>query len=163
MMRAPHCPDHDRLVLDLALGRLEDAPAAAAEQVRESCPICSAWWRTELEGPAAAALDPVVNASIAAFEPPARRRVLRWLPVAAAATLAVAAGLLWQQHRAQPPVLTHADPAEVTVENFDGDRDGNGVVDVADLGFAVHVERTGSAIFTDSLDDGQLTGWTPHT
>lgn len=162
-MRAPHCPNHGRLVLDLALGRLEDGPAAAAEEVRASCPICSAWWRAELEGPAATELDTVLQSTIAEFMPPARRRVARWLPVAAAATLAAAAGLFWHQHRAQPPVLTHADQKAVTVESFDGDRDGNGVVDIADLGFAVHVDRAGEAIFTDTLDDGQLTGWTPHT
>ena len=162
-MRAPHCPNHGRLVLDLALGRLEDGPAADAEHVRASCPVCSAWWRTELEGPATTALDTVLRSSIAAFQPPARRRVARWLPVAAAASLAAAAGLLWNQHRVQPPMLTHADQGTVTVESFDGDRDGNGVVDIADLGFAVHVGGADEAIFADSLDDGQLTGWTPHT
>jgi hypothetical protein len=163
-MRAPHCPDHGRLVLDLALGRLEDGPAAQAERIRGACPVCSAWWQTELEGPAATELDAVLESSFASFAPPARRRVARWLPVAAAATLAAGAGLLWHhEHRVQRAVMTHATQGSAAVETFDGDRDGNGVVDVADTGFTVHVTGAGQAIFNDSLDDGQLTGWTPHT
>lgn len=162
-MRPPDCHDHGRLVLDLALGRLDDADAATAESVRLGCPACSSWWRTELEGSVAVELDAVLRTSFASFALPARRRLPRWLPVAAAATLAAGTGLLWHQQRSEPPVLTQVEPTAVVAETFDGDRDGNGTVDISDIGFAVHVDTPSDAIFTDTLDDGDLTGWTPHT
>lgn len=164
-MRTPDCPTHGCLVLDLALGRLEDEAAAEAEDARASCPVCSAWWRTELEGEPAARLDPVLESTFAAFEPPARQRVARWLPAAAAATLAAGAGLLWyqSQNAAVQPIVSQTAPTAVTLENFDGDRDGDGIVGMEDLGFVVRVEHSGGPIFADGLDGGDLADWTPHT
>jgi hypothetical protein len=163
MMRAPACPDHGRLVLDLALGRLDDRSAVAAEAIRLSCPECAGWWRSELEGAAASAVDQAVGSAFAAFQPPASSRVARWLPVAAAATLAAGAGLLWYHHGAVPASVATAPPIPLAQESFEGDRDGNGVVGLEDLGFAVHVEKSRDVIFADTLEDGKLAGWTPHT
>lgn len=164
-MRVPTCPTHGRLVLDLALGRLADDAAAEAENVRSVCTSCATWWREELEGPEAAELEHVLSASFASFVPPARRRMPRWMSVAAAATLAVGAGLVWYQHRSDPQMLTKVQPTAVSVATFDGDSDGNGSIDVTDSGFvAVHAGAAPEdAIFADSLDNGDLTGWTPHT
>ena len=162
-MRAPNCPDHGRLVLDLALGRLDDRSAAEAEAVRVSCPSCAGWWRSELEAATFVAVDLAVGSVFAAFQPPARSRVTRWLPVAAAAALAVGAGVLWYQHGAvqSPGSTTPAGP--LAQESFDGDRDGDGVIGIEDLGFTVKVEQAREAIFADTLDGGELAGWTPHT
>ena len=162
-MRAPNCPDHGRLVLDLALGRLDDRSAAEAEAVRVSCPSCAGWWRSELEAATFVAVDLAVGSVFAAFQPPARSRVTRWLPVAAAAALAAGAGVLWYQHGAvqSPGSTTPAGP--LAQESFDGDRDGDGVIGIEDLGFTVKVEQAREAIFADTLEDGGLAGWTPHT
>ena len=162
-MRAPACPDHGRLVLDLALGRLDDRPALEAEAARVECPHCAAWWRSELEGAAAAAVERAVSSAFTAFEPPAARRVARWLPVAAAATVAAGAGLVWYRHGAVRAPEPSSGPSTVAQETFESDRDGDGVVGIEDLGFAVHDEKAGEVIFADTLDDGELAGWTPHT
>jgi len=162
-MRVPACPDHGRLVLDLALGRLDDPSAFAAEAVRLSCPECAGWWRSELEGTAAAAVDQAVGSAFSSFQPPASSRVARWLPVAAAATLAAGAGLLWYQHGDVQTSVATAPPSPLAQESFEDDRDGNGVVGLEDLGFAVHVETTREVIFSDTLEDGELAGWTTNT
>jgi hypothetical protein len=163
MMRAPTCPDHGRLVLDLALGRLDDRSAAEAEAVRLSCPICAGWWRSEIEAATAVAVDQAVGSVFAAFQPPARSRVTRWLPVAAAAALAAGAGVLWYQHGAVQTSMATAPPSPLAQESFEGDRDGDGVVGLEDLGLAVHVETSHDVIFADTLEDGELAGWTSHT
>ena len=163
MMRTPPCPDHGRLVLDLALGRLDDRSTVEAEAARVECPRCAAWWRSELEGATAAAVEQAVGSTFAAFEPPVRSRVARWLPVAAAATLAAGAGLVWYQHGAVQSPAPTTGPSTVAQESFESDRDGDGVVGLDDLGLAVHDEKTRQVIFADTLEDGELAGWTPHT
>ena len=162
-MHAPACPDHGRLVLDLALGRLDDRTAVEAEAVRLACPACAGWWRSELEGAAASAVDQAVASTFAAFQPPAARRTARWLPVAAAAALAAGAGLLWYQHGAVSPPGSTTAPGPLAHESFDGDRDGDGVVGLDDIGYKVVVEQPREAIFADTLDGGDLAGWTPQT
>jgi hypothetical protein len=163
MMHAPDCPNHGRLVLDLALGRLDDRSAIEAEAVRLSCPSCAAWWRSELETGAAAAVDEAVGSVFAAFQAPARSRVARWLPVAAAAALAAGAGLLWYQHGDGQTSVATAPQSPLAQESFEGDRDGDGVVGLEDLGLAVHVETTRDVIFSDTLENGELAGWTSQT
>jgi hypothetical protein len=163
MMRVPACPHHGRLVLDLALGRLDDQSAFEAEAVRLACPECGGWWRSELEGSAAPAVERAVDSAFAAFDPPASRRVARWLAVAAAVALAAGAGLLWYQQGHVGTSMATAPASPLAQESFDGDRDGNGVVGLEDLGFAVHVGTTREVIFADTFEDGELAGWTPHT
>jgi hypothetical protein len=163
MMRAPTCPDHGRLLLDLALGRLDDRSAAEAEAVRLSCPSCAGWWRSELEAATAVAVDQAVGSVFAAFQPPARGRVTRWLPVAAAAALAAGAGVLWYQHGAVRAPGSTMPAGALAQESFDGDRDGDGVIGIEDLGFTVKVEQAREAIFADTLDGGELAGWTTNT
>ena len=160
-MRAPDCPTHGRLVLDLALGRLDDGPAAEAERVLRDCPACAAWWHATFEGADAERLDEVLTATFAAFEP-SSRRVARWLPVAAAAALAVTAGVVYEvvQHQTE---RVQPSQSAVVLETFDGDRDGNGRVDMNDLGFAAHVDGIGETIFAGNQDDGDLDGWNSHT
>lgn len=161
-MHAPDCPDHGRLVLDLALGRLDDRTAIEAEAVRRECPSCAAWWRSELEA-ASVTVDQAVGAVFAAFEPPARSRAARWLPVAAAAALAVGAGVFWYQGSALRPLGSATPAGPLAQESFEGDRDGDGVVGLDDVGFAVHVEKPRELIFVDTLESGELADWTTNT
>jgi hypothetical protein len=89
--------------------------------------------------------------------------VARWLPVAAAAALAAGASVLWYQQSGvqSPGSTTPAGP--LAQESFDGDRDGDGVIGVEDLGFTVETQAAREPIFADTLDGGELAGWTPHT
>ena len=158
MMRIPSCPEHGRLVLDLALGRLDDQAGAEAESVRTSCPECAAWWRAELEGEVATRLDRSVETVFESFSPSRRRRPA-WMPVAAAAALAVTGGLVWYGNGN----LNESHQQTLAQESFDGDLDSDGVVDPADLGFTLHVESASEAIFDGDLDNGDLTGWNSST
>jgi len=136
-VQAPSCPDHGTLVLDLARGRLDDADAAAAEQVRDSCPICSAWWRDTLEGERAVAVDNAVAETLASFRPPERARAFAWLAVAAGVTVLVGAALVWQIVSGPPDGSTH--PVELVGQLFEGgdegprDLTGDGEIDASDL------------------------------
>ena len=158
MMRIPTCPEHGRLVLDLALGRLDDQAAAEAESVRTSCPECAAWWRAELEGELAHRFDHSIETAFESFSP-ARRRRPAWMPVAAAAALAVGGGLLWYASG----TIDEAHLQTLSQESFDGDLDSNGVVDPSDLGFTLHMDNASEAIFDGDLDNGDLTGWNSST
>jgi len=169
-MRLPECPDHGRLALDLAQGRLEDHAALEAESVTSSCPTCSGWWRQHLDGELAASLDAAVETAIAEFRP-ARRRVRTWMPVAAAAVLAVGAGALW--YGGSGRTYDQPNRGALIQESFDSDVNGDGTVDTSDLGFTVHIigqpsaaapaAGSGEVIFADSLDSGDLAGWTSKT
>jgi hypothetical protein len=142
-MRRLTCSAHDRLVWDLALGRLSDAAAEDAEQVRATCPTCGAWWREELEGDGAAAVELEAGAAFARFSPPHRQVVPWWLAAAAILVLALAGGLLWHTGepaaQAQPPCCV----AEVVQGAFqagpglDGDLNRDGQVDAQDLALSL--------------------------
>jgi hypothetical protein len=95
MMIPPNCPDHGRLVLDLALGRLDDVEAAKAEAARASCPVCEAWWRENLEGEIAESIDRSLTVVFADLELPRRRRGHSWMAAAAAVVMTLGAGTLW--------------------------------------------------------------------
>lgn len=95
MMISPNCPEHARLVLDLALGRLDDGSAAEAEVARETCPVCRTWWQAELCGEQTALVDDAVASVFDDLELPDRRRGHGRLALAAAAVMAVGAATLW--------------------------------------------------------------------
>ena len=144
-MHGPDCPDHGSLVLDLALGRLEDERAGEAERVRDSCPSCRAWWQDRLSGGAVAEVDRAVEKAFEAFRPSNRRR--SWLWVAAAAiVLMVGAGLQW--HGTQLPSTTVPSAAELVELAFENgetataDLTGDGVVDASDLVAALHASTS---------------------
>jgi hypothetical protein len=127
-MRRLACSAHDRMVWDLALGRLSDAAAEAAEQARATCPTCAAWWREELEGDAVAAVELAVGAELARFSPPRRHALPWWLAAAAVLVLALALGMLTRGKpaaTAQPPCCV----AQVVQDAFQP----NAQVDAQDL------------------------------
>jgi hypothetical protein len=109
MMISPSCPDHERLVLDLALGRLDDQEALRAEDVRDTCPVCRAWWQAAVEGEVAEVVDKAVAAVFSDLELPERRRSPRWLAAAAIVVMALGVGALWIAQRG-----TTADPVAVS-------------------------------------------------
>lgn len=109
-MLAPNCPDHGRLALDLALGRLDDDGAARAEEIVDTCPVCRDWWQTRLGGSEAAGLDRAVAEVFDDLRLPARRRGHGWMAVAAAVVVTLGASVLWLA-RDTGPVLT--EPVEV--------------------------------------------------
>jgi hypothetical protein len=171
-VKAPNCPEHGRLVLDLARGRLDDVRASDAERVLDTCPVCSAWWSTHLEGHVADAVDQAVDRSFAAFSPPQRRRVSGWMPAAAAVLLLVGAGLLWSPGDRAPAPADHPTGSfDVARESFDGDIDGDGIVGVSDLGLRMGSEPTPKkqprsdkqSIFDDGVDSGDLANWSSRT
>jgi hypothetical protein len=137
LMIAPNCPDHGSLVLDLALGRLEDERTDEAERVGDSCPSCNAWWLDRLSGGAVAEVDQAVAKAFEAFRPSGRRRSRLWL-AAAAVVLVLAAGLLWRGTQMPSTTRTPSAPelaqrAFEAGETATADLTGDGVVDAADL------------------------------
>jgi hypothetical protein len=130
----PKCPDHGSLVVELALGRLDDDLAGEAEQVLAACSTCRDWWQSRLSHEA---VDEGVTRTFESFRPPARMGSRLWL-VAAAVVLMVAAGLQWHSTRA-PSTSMVPSPAELVDHAFQerergiGDLTGDGVLDAADL------------------------------
>lgn len=99
-MIPPNCPEHGRLVLDLALGRLEDEAAIRAEAVSESCPVCRAWWQQHFGHAEVGTVDDAVAATFGILRLPARRHNHGWLAAAAAMVMAFGVGTLWVSYRA---------------------------------------------------------------
>ncbi len=119
-MYAPDCPDHGRLVLDLALGKLDDAAATRAEIVRSQCPICRAWWREQLEGDTSDVVDNAVAAALSTVDLPDRRHRRAWLAVAAAAVVVVGIGALWLGRQpTSPPAPATADAGMIRSLSFE--------------------------------------------
>lgn len=115
-MLHPNCPTHDRLVLDLALGRLDDETADTAESVRRSCPVCSAWWSRQFDSADAERVDRAVASVFAGIELPRWRRRRGWMAVAAVMVMTLGAAALWTQRSPLGPV----DPPPVS-EHVAGD------------------------------------------
>lgn len=182
-MIAPNCPDHERLVLDLALGRLDDEAALEAENVSESCPVCRAWWQAQFEGEMAEVVDDAVAAAITNLELPVRRRSRGWLAAAAVAVMALGVGSLWvsQANRTVDEATAHRS-ASIQVFDFenpaafgevvkvaapDGDSMSNVQV-ITEDGLAtasapVEVENSGDAFFSGGFESGELGAWVPST
>ena len=119
-MNSPNCPEHDRLVLDLALGRLDDDNAVLAEEVLVSCPVCRDWWRTQFEGEDAALVDEAVASVFDELQLPVRRRSHGWMAVAAAAVMTIGVGALWMARdplQVEPVVVEKS--AAIQVMNFE--------------------------------------------
>ncbi len=133
-MHPPDCPDHGPLMLELALGRLDDSAASEAEQLILSCPGCGSWWHAHLEGATARAVDAAVADAFSRFRPHRRRL---WPVAAAAAAVVVAGSLLLYTSRPQQQLAPQ--PAELAQRLFEGgdtaaaDLTGDGVVDASDL------------------------------
>jgi len=110
-MKPPRCPSHGPVVLDLALGRLDDDAAVQAEETLRTCGACSEWWRAHLEGEAATVVDRAVSGAFAGFSAPRRRLLRPWMAAAAMAVFGLT--LLWTpdliRTAPQPPATAAED------------------------------------------------------
>jgi len=164
-MKVPTCPEHGNLVLDLARGLLDDADAAAAELVRESCPDCAAWWETTFNERAVAEVDSAVARVFADFSPVVGRRPV-WRVAAAAAVLAVGAGIttmVWRGGDTDPLVADHSSVSETVLSTWDFE---DGTLSPASATAAptpVDGNDAGEAVFVNDLESGDLGSWTFHS
>jgi len=165
-MKAPTCPHHGDLVLDLARGRLNDTDAAVADSKRETCSHCAAWWIATFSVEATAELDAAVQQAFDAFQPIARRR-RGWLAAAAAAVLAVGVGttmMLWRGGETSPVVAVQAPDAETVLTTWDFE---DGTLDPVAAVSVVPTTRdpvgADDAVFVNGLESGDLGSWTSHS
>lgn len=153
-------------MLELALGRLGDAEAQEAEEIRQSCDICASWWTTHLEGPAVADLDKQVEEAFTSFQAPSRRRLSEKLPWAVAAVLALAVGFVLQPGGTGDPQTGTAGEREPLLvrEQFNTDRNNDGIVDLSDVSVVVSTGMAGpdpdrETLFGSDLESGDLSVW----
>lgn len=188
-MIPPNCPDHGRLVLDLAQGRLDDEAAAEAESISESCPICRAWWQDEFEGGDVDVVDEAVAATFSDLQLPKRRRNHRWVAAAAAVVMALGVGSLWVTQN-NVAVDERVATQTVSIQTFDFESPEAVSefvrVDVPDpdpapvanstpprviventmIATAVPVvveEESSETLFAGSFESGDLGAWVPST
>lgn len=187
-MISPNCPDHGRLVLDLALGRLDDAAAAEAESISESCPTCRAWWNEQFEGEAADVVDAAVAVALTDLRLPERRRSRGWIAAAAAIVMAFGVGTLWVAQN-NTKVDEDVAPQMVAIQTFDfevpeavaefarvevSDPDSAPIEqpspqrvfaeeDLAAVAAPVEVEESSEPLFSGSFESGDFGGWVPST
>lgn len=180
MMYSFTCPDHGRLVVDLALGRLDSADSERADDVSRRCPDCSSWWRREI-GDASAAVDVGVAEAFAAFVPPVASRRPVWLRLAAVAVVVLACGLGWELRHASSGSQPTSSESLIVVGQVgpipDVNRDGR--QDASDILAALQAEKPsterpvsrdiptvvkdGSTLHGDGMETGSLSGWSSHT
>jgi len=117
-MNSPNCPAHGRLVLDLALGRLDDETAVVADEALASCPVCREWWQEKFETEDAAVVDKAVALVFSDLQLPVRRRNHGWMAVAAAAVMTIGVGTLWMARDPLPvaPVVAESTVAMQTMD-----------------------------------------------
>ena len=181
MMYSFTCPDHGRLVVDLALGRLDNAASDRADDVSRQCPECSGWWRREI-GDSSAAVDVGVADAFAAFVPPVASRRPVWLRLAAVAVVVLACGLGWELRHASSGSQATSSESLIVVGQVGPIPDVNhdGRQDAADILAALRAEvpsaegpisrdvptvvnKDGSILHGDGMETGSLSGWTSHT
>jgi hypothetical protein len=190
MMIPPNCPDHQRLVLDLALGRLDDEAAIAAESIGESCPVCRAWWQEQFDGGAAEVVDDAVAAGFTDLKLPRRRSNRGWMAAAAAVVMALGVGTIWVSQKHAPMdetmALRTASIQKLDFESFN-EADEFAMIEVpdpdpapvartlaqrsiveettVDVASPVEVASADSSktLFVGSFESGDLGAWVPKT
>lgn len=164
------CPDHGDLMLELALGRLDDREAERAEGLRTSCAGCRQLWSSSFDGPALAVVDAAVAGAFAGFHAPGRRR-RGWWAAAAAAVLVLGIGatsLLWRG--GEDPAAASRQPASsgavLSVWDFEDGTlaaEASAPVVEARVQTATDQGESSGAVFTNDLESGDLASWSFHS
>ena len=158
------CDKHGSLMKDLALGRLTEEESARARQARQSCEACSGWWQREIQTHIAS-IDSAVADGFADFRPPTRRRLAAWQPIAAAAVLALAVGMVLE---IGGPATEESDRSSVdtalTQESFEIETLED--IDLSGLSLTVvdtDAQSDSDEIFDATQESGDLAGWSSHS
>jgi hypothetical protein len=182
-MKRVDCPTHGESVLRLAQGRLGYAEALRAEQTRQECPHCRAWWCEALESESAQPVLVGVLEGIRQVPLPSAKRPLRQRQyLAAAAVLALLAGAMillpggWQMQAGNEPVSASevgslTETGLILSEGFETEPRLRPVVESAvkgdfDLGPAAARGAAGDgdqSIFSEDLEEGSFGGWSRHS
>ena len=166
-MKVPNCPDHENLVLELARGLLDDREVLRAENVRQGCVHCKAWWSETFESEAMAAVDGAVAEAFSDFRAPARRR-RAWLAAAAAAVLAVGIGataVFWSGsgERQAGPSVPESNGAVLATWDFENGTVSAVPASVPDVPTPDAEHAGDPAVFNSDLESGDLSGWSSHS
>jgi hypothetical protein len=159
------CPDHGDLMLELALGRLDDEEAGRAEGLRMSCAGCRQWWSSSFDEPALSIVDEAVAGAFAGFSAP-RRRQRRWWAAAAVLVFGIgAAALVW--HGGDNPGVASRQPtasdAALSAWDFEG---GTLAAEVSEVVREARVQGSADStaeVFTNDLESGDLASWSFHS
>lgn len=190
-MKSVNCPEHGETVLQLARGLVDPGEAARAELIRTDCAHCAVWWTAELDGRRFPGVDASVEQTLRAFVPPQARKRVRRDYLVAAATVALAVGVLifapdTPESRksgevAGRPVASQsgqsaaeiADPNLILAEGFEMTTEAQPLgltvlVGVEGEGFrddihAIAEERNPDVIFHSGLEVGGLAAWNDHS
>lgn len=166
-MTASCCPDHGDLMLELALGRLDDGEAERAEGLRTSCAGCRQLWSSSFDESALAVVDAAVAGAFAGFRAPRYRR-RGWWAAAAAAVLVLGIGatsLLWRggEDPAAASRQSAVSGAVLSVWDFE---DGTLAAEVSPTVVEARVQTATEgegAVFTNDLESGDLASWSFHS
>ena len=167
IFQEPRCPEHGRLALDLARGRLSLDRAAGAEQTRRDCSVCHAWWQDHLVD-GREAVESEVGEAFASFEAPrsvrarsgpARPGRVRYWLAAAAAFFALIVGLSVLERQTDllaPEAGSRAARDEILAIDFE--TSGG-----AERGAIMVVGSSEEDIFSSNFESGQLVAWSPES
>jgi len=156
-------------MLQLALGLLPDRAAGEAEVVRRQCDHCSRWWHEHLEGQPGSGVDQGVAQAFASFRAPAQQRFGKWLPLAAAAVLALAVGLVLRSSDPQSAEDASLARDEILVqETWENAFEDASTLSMTVGGTAVvdsrgrSLDETGEEpelLFAEDLESADLSNW----
>jgi len=188
-MKSVDCPEHGEIILHLARGLVSPSEAGRVEQILTDCGHCSAWWAAELDGQHFPEVDASVEKTIRAFVPPQRQRRVRKDYLVAAASVALAAGIVIfasdtsvgprggeVADEAVASLSGHspdefADPDLILSEGFETNADTLGMIVMVGVegegaGDGVQPfteERSPDTIFRSGLEVGGLKAWNDHS
>jgi hypothetical protein len=161
-MKAPDCPEHSNLIMDLARGRLDDRRAEDAETVRRDCAACAEWWGNIFVDEAVTGLDSAVSEAFKSFAPQRRRR-FGWLAAAAAVVLAVGFGTTTLLRQTAEIASVGSAPeslsgAALSTLNFEGGDIQTDALKTPDM-----LTPGNQTIFKSGLESGDLSSWSSHS